>query len=187
MAAAVLAGGRSARLGRDKAGVRLDGQTLLARAREAAGALGWPVRVIRRDLVPRCGPLGGIYTALKTCEAEAMVFLAVDMPFVSARWLRTVARKSVRSRCAVFTAMGGVAGFPFAIQREALPVVEAQIKRGEYSLQSLARALGAKLAEAGSQARELANINTPHDLAAARGRISVDRRRKRLSVRSAAL
>src|SRR6185295_4931022 len=101
VAAAVLAGGRSARLRRDKARVRLGGQTLLARARETAGALGWPVQVIRQDLVPRCGPLGGIYTALKTCDAEAVVFLPVDMPFISKRWLRTVARESIRSRRAV--------------------------------------------------------------------------------------
>jgi molybdopterin-guanine dinucleotide biosynthesis protein A len=182
--AAVLAGGRSTRLGRDKARARLGGRTLLARAREAADALGWPVRVIRHDLVPRCGPLGGILTALKLCHAEAVVFLAVDMPFVSAQWLRTVARESAKGRCAVFAAVDGIAGFPFAIRREALSVVEAQITRGEYSLQALARALGAKLteAEAGARAGELENINTPDDLAAARGRLRGSRPRKRRSI-----
>jgi len=158
-------------LGRDKARERLEGRTLLARAREAAGSLGWPVRVIRRDLVPRCGPLGGIFTALKTCEADAVVFLAVDMPFVTARGLRAVARKSAREGCAVFAAVDGLAGFPFVIRRETLPVIEAQIARGDYSLQALARALNARLAEAGVHRGDLENINTPEELAAARKRM----------------
>ena len=80
----ILAGGLSSRLGRDKARVRLGRRTLLAHVRRAAKELGLPVRVIRRDLVPRCGPLGGVFTALKTSRADAELFLACDMPFVSA-------------------------------------------------------------------------------------------------------
>ena len=62
----ILAGGRSRRMGRDKARLRLGGVSLLARLKGLARALRLPARVIRRDAVPRCGPLGGIFTALKT-------------------------------------------------------------------------------------------------------------------------
>lgn len=77
----ILAGGLSARMGRDKARLRLRGRTLLAWVRAAARATGWPVRVIRRDLVPRCGPLGecglrcvaagrsGLYFSHATCRS----------------------------------------------------------------------------------------------------------------------
>src|SRR5437867_5654697 len=80
----ILAGGLSQRMGRDKSRLRLGSKTLLRLIRIEAGELGLPLRVIRRDLIPRCGPLGGVYTALKTSKAEAELFLACDMPFVSA-------------------------------------------------------------------------------------------------------
>src|SRR5947207_3457036 len=83
----ILAGGRSRRMGREKAGLRLGSKTLIGRIRTEARKLGLPVRIIRRDLVPRCGPLGGILTALKTSQAEAELFLACDMPFISAELL----------------------------------------------------------------------------------------------------
>src|SRR6266566_1093085 len=80
----ILAGGLSRRMGRDKSRLRLGRRTMLGHIRGEARKLGFPVRVIRRDAVPRCGPLGGVYTALKTTRAHAVVFLACDMPFVSA-------------------------------------------------------------------------------------------------------
>ena len=90
----ILAGGLSTRMGRDKANLRIGGRTLLAHIRSTAKALGLPVRVIRCDLVPRCGPLGGIYTALKTTAADAVLFLACDMPCVTETLLQTVLRKN---------------------------------------------------------------------------------------------
>src|SRR5262245_27585451 len=47
----ILAGGQSSRMGRDKSGLRLGGKTLLGRIRQTAEQSGFPVRVMRRDLV----------------------------------------------------------------------------------------------------------------------------------------
>ena len=55
----VLAGGLSSRMGSDKAGVRIGGKTMLWHIQRAVEPLALPFRVIRRDTVPRCGPLGG--------------------------------------------------------------------------------------------------------------------------------
>ena len=79
----ILVGGKSRRMGVDKARLRLGGRTLLARVREHAAQLGFRVRVVRKDLVPPCGPLGGIYTAMKRSRADALLFLSCDMPFVT--------------------------------------------------------------------------------------------------------
>src|ERR1700691_5640250 len=79
----ILAGGLSTRMGRDKARLRLGGKTLLRRVRDVAAQTQWPARGIRRDLVARCGPLGGVYTALQTTSADNVLFLACDMPFVT--------------------------------------------------------------------------------------------------------
>src|SRR5881394_2977065 len=90
----ILAGGLSQRIGRDKARLRLGRRTLLGHVRRAAEAVGLDVRVIRKDLVPRCGPLGGIYTGLITSTHDAEVFLSCDMPFVTPDLIRKVARSA---------------------------------------------------------------------------------------------
>ncbi len=168
----ILAGGQSVRMGRDKARLRLGRRTLLGHARATALSLGLPARVIRRDLVPRCGPLGGIFTALTTTRAGAVLFLSCDMPFVTPALLRRVIRagrlKETQPQ-AVFTASREGAGFPFLIRREAQPRVEKQIQRGRFSLQALAHGLRAKrLRLARTAVAQLANLNTAAELAAAK-------------------
>jgi molybdopterin-guanine dinucleotide biosynthesis protein A len=160
----ILAGGLSSRMGRDKASLRLGGQTLLARVRAVAAKTAWPVRVIRRDLVPRCGPLGGVCTALRTTRADAVLFLACDMPFITAELLGRLA-KSYRTRnLAVFTMGGNGPGFPFLLRRAALPQVEEQIAAGRFSLQSLAAKCRARMIRSPGGAHTLFNVNTPADL-----------------------
>src|SRR2546421_738478 len=81
----ILAGGLSERMRQDKTRLRLGKRTMLGHIRAEAIRTGLKVRVIRKDRVRRCGPLGGIYTALKTTRADVVLFLACDMPFVSAK------------------------------------------------------------------------------------------------------
>ena len=83
-------------MGRDKSRLKLGRRTMLGHIRAEAKTLGLPVRVIRRDLVPRCGPLGGIFTALKTTSADGVLFLACDMPFIRSEERRV--GKECRSR-----------------------------------------------------------------------------------------
>src|SRR5206468_11629485 len=80
----ILAGGLSSRMGRDKSRLHMGGRTLLAHIRRTAKMIGLPHRIIRRDLVVHCGPVGGLYTALVASRADATLFLSCDMPFVSA-------------------------------------------------------------------------------------------------------
>ena len=163
----LLAGGLSSRLGRDKTRLRLGRRTLLGHVRSVARALELPVRVLRRDLVPRCGPLGGVYSALKTSETDAILFLACDMPFVSATLLKTLVGNARRSK-AVFTREADRAGFPFLLRHATLSVVERQLAAKEFSLQSLAKKLHALTLRPPEGAAELLNINTPEDWREAR-------------------
>ena len=165
----ILAGGRSLRMGRDKKRLRLDGASLLQHVKGAARKLGLPTRVIRRDLVPRCGPLGGIFTALTTSPAKAVLFLSCDMPFVSNGLLRELLSRSHKGTEPVFAEQNRTKGFPFLLRREDLPLVGRQISRQQFSLQKLAKACGARtLRVSRNQRRELFNINTPGDWCKAR-------------------
>jgi molybdopterin-guanine dinucleotide biosynthesis protein A len=188
---AILAGGLGTRLGRDKARLRLGRRTLVGHLRAAARGLGLPVRVIRRDRVPRCGPLGGVFTALKAGRADAQLFLACDMPFVPTAWLARLVRTFRKRPGPLFTATAGGAGFPFLLPRASLAVVERQIAARSFSLQELAREVNARLVR---PPRVLAgaffNVNTPADWAIARQRWqraqSAGSRGKRKSGRAAA-
>ncbi|HEY3863898.1 MAG TPA: molybdenum cofactor guanylyltransferase [Verrucomicrobiae bacterium] len=169
----ILAGGLSSRMGRDKARLRLDGKSLLARVRKAAAGMPYDVRVIRRDLIARCGPLGGVYTCLKTTHCEAVLFLACDMPFITAAWMAKIVHANRGRGAAVFSRSGEGPGFPFLLRRTALPRVEEQIAAGRFSLHELAANCRAKILHTPDESRVLFNINTPGDAIKARAVNSV--------------
>lgn len=156
-------------MGREKARLRLGRLSLLGNVRKTAKTLGVPLRVIRRDRVAKCGPLGGIYTALKTSRADAELFLACDMPFVSTALLARLIRAFELRPGPVFAEADGVCGFPFLLDAGALPSVERQIQAGKFSIQALAVLLRARMLRVPKPMRwELLNVNTPDDWEAAR-------------------
>lgn len=176
----ILAGGLSTRLGRDKARLKIDGITMVARIRAIAanaslrltgyanarkGELSPRIRVLRKDAVPRCGPLGGIITALRSTRTRGVLFLACDMPLITPMLLRRLFRASADGKCATFTAQEQRVGFPLILPVTDLPVVEAQMSAGEFSLQSLAEKLHARRLLVPPRSEELSNVNTAADAA----------------------
>jgi molybdenum cofactor guanylyltransferase len=84
---AILAGGDARRFGgRDKSALVVDGRTILERQTAELAAVTNDLRVIRRedDLVPGCGPLGGLHAALTAARGDALFLVACDMPYVTA-------------------------------------------------------------------------------------------------------
>ncbi len=101
----LIAGGKSSRMGADKAFLDFGDQTFLDRALAVMGAVcdrvaivGDPAKFAERgpaqsgsgkyesvvaDIFSGCGPLAGIHAALVHSPAELNLMLAVDMPFVS--------------------------------------------------------------------------------------------------------
>jgi molybdopterin-guanine dinucleotide biosynthesis protein A len=160
----ILAGGLSSRMGCDKSKLRLGGKALLAHIRQTAKTLNVPVRVIRRDLVPRCGPMGGIYTALKTTAAETVLFLACDMPHVSGALLKKILQHSKNGGESVFTWNNDTAGFPFVLNCRVLPVLETLLAGKQFSIQVLAKKSRANQFRPGRGFKsELVNVNTSAD------------------------
>jgi molybdopterin-guanine dinucleotide biosynthesis protein A len=100
---AIIAGGQSRRMGRDKAFVDLAGKTLIERVIELSADLGQAETILitnkpaqyahlglpmYRDILPNKGSLGGIYTALVQAQSSDVLALACDMPFVNSGLLR---------------------------------------------------------------------------------------------------
>jgi molybdopterin-guanine dinucleotide biosynthesis protein A len=102
----ILAGGKSTRMGRDKAFVEFEGQTLLNWALNVARSVTPDLRIVGdrekfaayapvfEDIFRDRGPLGGIHAALRVSQTDLNLMLAVDMPFVSAPFLRYLIRQA---------------------------------------------------------------------------------------------
>jgi molybdopterin-guanine dinucleotide biosynthesis protein A len=95
--AAILAGGRATRFGgRDKSALVVGGRTILSRQiAELAAVSGVDEILIAGrashaaartvgDIVPGCGPLGGIHAALTEARHDTVFVVACDTPYVSA-------------------------------------------------------------------------------------------------------
>ena len=176
--ACILTGGLSSRMGRDKAGVPLGGRTLLARVRTAARDAGLPVRVIRQDLVPRCGPLGGVYTGLRRTKADAVLFLSCDMPFVTGDLLRGIIARLRPGTTAVFAKSQGRLGFPFLVRRRGLETIQTMLACQEFRLQMLGKNLkAASFPVRGRNTAAVLNINTPQELKRAEELLASQQRR----------
>jgi molybdopterin-guanine dinucleotide biosynthesis protein A len=103
ISAAILAGGKSSRMGVDKALLALDdGRPFVLRTADRAGAVADDVFVVATarpeyeelglrvvpDSHPADGTLGGIATALEHARHEYCLVLACDLPFLSVALLR---------------------------------------------------------------------------------------------------
>ena len=114
----VLAGGKSSRMGRDKAALCIDGEPLLLRARQRLLAAGcaqvfmsgapraeWPDESIA-DLAPGSGPVGGIISAIHQLTphinpALTLLFIPVDAPLLSPALLRTLIEQAADDGCVI--------------------------------------------------------------------------------------
>lgn len=109
----VLAGGRSLRMGRDKALLMRGGMTLLDRAigllrdagaREVLVSGDRPMHAGIPDLGQRAGPVGGIAAVLPHCGDGTILVVPVDMPALDAAALRPLIDALVAASAAHYTA-----------------------------------------------------------------------------------
>jgi molybdopterin-guanine dinucleotide biosynthesis protein A len=160
MTGVVLAGGKSRRMGRDKAALEFDGQPLAERCVAVLRVCFSEVMVVREDDTPGLGPIGGLLTALR--RAPEIFVVACDMPFLDAALIREMA-----AQLPGFDAVA-IPGEPLhaAYSARIVPVIEAQIVTGDYSL----RRLLAKISVKTVAAAPIVNVNTPQEWEAVCGK-----------------
>jgi len=187
LAVAILAGGSSRRMGRDKSLLPLAGQPLLARVIERCAQLQVEMFLVSNqptvhqqfglpmvgDVLPGAGALGGLYTALLHSPAPDVLCVACDMPYLNPSLLNALAQQ----RSGVDGVVPVIAGQPEPLHavynRACLPAIRAQIAAGDlritgfydqvrlrYVDESWVRRLDPEL-------RSFVNLNTPADLDAA--------------------
>lgn len=188
-AAFVLAGGKSSRMGRDKASLSLNGQTLLQHALSTLRQVSSSVRILGslqvygnqgvdviEDIIPECGPLGGIHAALTHTQAAFNLIIAVDTPFLSVSFLKFLISRAVETKAIVTTPE--IAGYTQPLcavySREFLPIAEQSLRAGKFKIVPLfpadrTQTISEKeMAQFAFTPEMFDNLNTPEDLERAR-------------------
>lgn len=179
----ILAGGRSTRMGSDKAGLEYGGVTLLERALAVAGDACHHVRIcgsrerygryreVVEDIEPGRGPLSGIQAALHATQSELNLILSVDMPKMEAaflRWLLAVAEAG-EQWITVPESEGQLQPLCAVYRREVWEAADEAMAAGEYKVTGLFRRVATRvvtereLSEAGFNPDIFTNVNTPQE------------------------
>ena len=185
----ILAGGKSRRYGRNKALVQLDGMALIERVLTVMQSLFQQIVLItntpeayaylnlpmHEDIIKDLGPLGGIYTALRSIRTEAGFVVACDMPLVGGELLDHLL--AGRDRAAPATALvnpatGRLEPLLAIYEPSALRGLRHALDAQERSLTDWLEAVGARPLTAPRElAGQLANVNIPEELDAIRRRL----------------
>jgi molybdopterin-guanine dinucleotide biosynthesis protein A len=189
VAAFILAGGKSTRMGADKAFVTLNGCTLLDRALNLAQSVPSDVSIVGdaakfqpfapvvEDIFSNCGPLGGIHAALRASTSELNLILAVDVPFVSADLLRYLIARAEGSNALATVPRTSQGWQPLCAiyRREFADAAEAAIRGGNYKITALfsdvkvCAVAEEEFQHAGIPPEAFRNLNTREELAAVAG------------------
>ncbi len=172
----ILAGGRSKRMGRNKALLRLGRKTLVECVAGAIPENGHAVTLITNapetysflglrmipDKIRGIGPLAGIHAGLHDADQSACFFLACDIPLISTEMLLLLLDRYRDQDVVAANTKRGPEPLCAIYSTRCLEVVERQVQSGDYSLQELLKHLDCDYVEAPDD-RLLLNVNYPED------------------------
>jgi len=186
--AGVLAGGRSSRMGRDKAflptpldgTLLIDRQTALLRSLGSddlliSGRVGVDYRApdarVVVDRAPDCGPLAGIAALLAAARHPWLLVIAVDLPYLSSAYLEKLLDASAGLSGVVPWGNDGYEPLVALYPTRLLAVIERALTDGRLSLQPLLRSALAdgslrSLAIEADERTQFINWNEPEDIGA---------------------
>ncbi|MGH8091845.1 MAG: molybdenum cofactor guanylyltransferase [Chthoniobacterales bacterium] len=180
--AVLLAGGKSSRMGSDKAFLEFDGKPLWRRQIETLRRLGpeqlmisgprrteWNAYEIVADDVVDAGPLAGVAAALQKCSKPLLAVLAVDLPWMTADFLRSVLALCGDGRGAVPRSAHGFEPLAALYPANCASQAAAALRSGDFSMQNFIRRAieqGLLVEREISEEETLlfTNLNTPADL-----------------------
>lgn len=164
VAGLVLAGGKSSRMGRDKASLHFEGRSLLDRAVNTLSEACDQVFISSSDhlhdrpsaqripdLVKAAGPLAGLVSGLKAIDCRWLLLLPVDMPLATSTALRSLLnqRKEV-FEAIVFEDAGHLQGQMGLYHRRSLELAERQLAGADLSLKAFLNKLKLQIVAAGA-------------------------------------
>ena len=176
----VFAGGKSRRMGTDKALLEIDQQPILLRMIKliepfcesvAISGQNDDYSVFNVKMVPDefsgIGPISGIYSCLKHSSNDWNLIISVDVPFVNREFIRLLISKANDSDCVIPKHDSGIEPLIALYHKSALKVVDEMIQSGEYKLMNLIGKLNSSYLDCTELLLEYPklfhNLNSPAD------------------------
>lgn len=177
----VLAGGKSSRMGTDKALLNVRGKTFIqhvaetlqkvcsavsisANAGEPYKFLGLP---IMKDIFQDCGPLAGIHSALIHAKTDAVFVLSCDMPFIDEATIRLVIGHAGEGDVVVAQDSSRIHPLCGYYHKRCLEPLTMSLKNGLYSVNAFVEQMNHKSVSLPglrtSTHQVLLNVNSPED------------------------
>lgn len=176
----ILAGGRSRRMGTDKAFLLVQEEPLLkhmislvepfcneiAISGQNSDYKSFNVNLIP-DVFSGCGPISGLYSSLKHSSFDWNLIISVDVPFVNDELICYLISNISEVDCIIPEHTSRVEPLVGLYNRRILPVVEEMIKSGDYKLMNLLSKLNTRYLDCNNliskYPRLFFNVNRPHD------------------------
>ena len=175
MKAIVLAGGKSSRMGQDKALMKINGKAMMQYVIDnlsqafgevfiSGNRLDYPVSMkVIKDVNEQKGPMGGIRSALAYCGQDIFV-CSCDMPFVSPELIRNMLQRKEEGKISIAHYSGKIYPvlgiYPFSI----LTDLKKTIENGNLRMTSFLEQQNAHYIDfEDSFEHQLLNINTPEN------------------------
>lgn len=182
MSAIILAGGKSSRMGQNKALLPFGEGTLLEHLTKLVSAVFAETLIIadeknkyqelslsaeiHEDLFKDCGPLAGLYTGLAHSRDQASCVFTCDMPFVDEALIRELAgawQEEYDVTC-FQDEERGCQPFPAIYARSTRQLIHLLLEKGEASMRRFLDVAIVKTIAAGKEkSRALRNMNTPEE------------------------
>lgn len=180
----IQAGGKSSRMGRDKALLPLDGQTLIERLIARLSPLADEILITTNhpaayeflglplvtDLIPERGALGGLYTALMSAHSPLTAVVACDMPFASPSIFTRLTALAAEADVAIPRSAEGLEPLHAVYRREnCLPAIEQALRDNQWKVIAwfprvrLATLESDELARLDPSGLAFFNVNTPEE------------------------
>ncbi len=179
ISAYILAGGKSLRMGKDKAMLTLGNKNFASHISDTINSINIPCKIVSsneehkqlpipiiKDTIKNIGPIGGLKSALSDTSTIWNLIISCDLPLISKQsieWLLNVHQKGFD---ATITIVNGKTNPIFGIYRKDCDTpVQTQITKANYKMIHLLDKLHVNYVKAPDNiAKELLNVNTPYDL-----------------------
>lgn len=176
----ILAGGKSSRMGTNKAMLEINNESMLKRmiglikpfclyiaiSGEGAGYVDFNVEIIP-DFFTGYGPIAGLYSSLKHSPTEWNLMVSVDSPFLNKELIDLLLENAGPFDCIIPQHSNGVEPLIGLYHKRALPAMEKQMELGDYKLSRLLSALNTNFVDCDylvkKYPRLFMNLNYPED------------------------
>ncbi len=178
---AIMAGGKSSRMGRDKSFVNLSGKPMIEHVLEKVSDIGEELFIISNnpskyqhlalptytDIIPGMGPLGGLYTALYKSSKSHVLVIACDMPWLNRPLLRYLI--SIRDQAEAIVPRWTKHPEPLhaVYSQDCLPAIKDRLSAGKLKMVSFYELINvlfvekSKIIQFDPSGKSFSNVNTP--------------------------